>query len=314
MSSVTNFVFACDESGGKGFSDVPEKYDGEVGVFAGILLRGDKVDEARKQLQEVHDRYAPSEGKYHIADLVNGVQEELRKAVFEVIIKNEINCFWHAIHVQGFHKWHTEQTANFNTMLAEFDDGTPKRIKTGSPRDKLESLHVHLFTGLYSAVVAYLEEAECTKVGIEIRSDNIDSTIVKDFEESKERLLSDDPMVVTKKGFDTVTKELVERTMTISTLLPEEYDLNIEIEKSTIDTTGKDDPLVLAADVLANSLHYYFKTRGPNEKYRSLNSVSAVKHHPLRQLLHSTSVDDYSCLSDQIYRHPSVPDFPNNIQ
>ena len=37
--TTTKIVFACDESGAKGYADQTESFPGEVGVFAGILVR-----------------------------------------------------------------------------------------------------------------------------------------------------------------------------------------------------------------------------------------------------------------------------------
>lgn len=310
LSTINNYIFACDESGGKGYSNVGEKYDGEVGVFAGLLLSEGKAVNVRRQLQAVHDEFSPHSGKYHIADLDPEQQALLRSAIFKVIQENNIPCLWHAIHVEGFHTWFTKQNATLKASRAEMDDGKPKRVKSNSPRDNDESLHVHLFTGLYGTLVGYFEDKEISPVSLEIRSDHIDKPVVKSIEKSAERLFSDEPEVITKTGFDTLTQEVVRGSITVSVTWPEEYRMHVDIQKSEIDTTGKDDPLVLAADVLANSLHHYFKQRGPSDKYRSLNSLPAIKDHPLSSCLYSLAVDDYTCMSDQIYHHPKAPDFP----
>ena len=43
--------------------------------------------------------------------------------------------------------------------------------------------------------------------------------------------------------------------------------------------------MVLAADVLANSLYHLFKSRNPTELYRPLNCADVVAAHPLAKCL-----------------------------
>src|SRR6266536_5776915 len=47
------------------------------------------------------------------------------------------------------------------------------------------------------------------------------------------------------------------------------------------------DGLVVAADVLANSLAYLFKTRPPEEQFKALNTPEAFQRHTLKDCLDS---------------------------
>lgn len=52
--------------------------------------------------------------------------------------------------------------------------GTPARVGMGSPRDTPASMHVELFSGLYSHDVVFLMERGVAKAEIEIRTDQVD--------------------------------------------------------------------------------------------------------------------------------------------
>ncbi len=69
MTEPTRIIFACDESGAKGYADQDERYPGEVGVFAGILMPEDDVCQKLFPFQNLIAKYTPPSGKLHIADL-----------------------------------------------------------------------------------------------------------------------------------------------------------------------------------------------------------------------------------------------------
>jgi hypothetical protein len=185
MTTTTNVVFACDESGAKGYADQVESYAGEVGVFAGILVPQEREETARPEFQVIYDRYKPATGKLHIADLPPDRQEALRQDVYAAIRKLNLPCFWYAIHVDGLNDWYLTQKKNLEAakQAALAAGQQPPRVKRNSPRDKPASMHEELFAGLYAHLLAFLEERDRKEVAIEVRTDEIDSPIVKNFEE-----------------------------------------------------------------------------------------------------------------------------------
>jgi hypothetical protein len=104
--ATTNVVFACDESGAKGYADQVESYPGEVGVFAGILVPQELDATAQQEFRAVYGRYKPATGKLHIADLPPNQQEALRREVYAAISKLNLSCSWYAIHVGGLNDWY----------------------------------------------------------------------------------------------------------------------------------------------------------------------------------------------------------------
>lgn len=166
-------------------------------------------------------------------------------------------------------------------------------------------MHVVLFEGLYSHLVAFMLERKRQQVEIEIRTDQIDMPIVRRFVEVAKGLLSTDPLVARTTGFDTVEQKVVSGSVTASVKLPPELELSSVVSGLSIKTVPDNDGLVLAADVLANSLNYLFKGRDADTLYGPLNCRDAIAEHPLAS--HLDAFNDWGAgdfIGDGIYRHP----------
>ena len=146
-------------------------------------------------------------------------------------------------------------------------------------------MHVALFSGLYSHIVAFLRERGRQGVNIEIRTDQVDAPLVKGFTEVAKELLDNDPRIANATGFDTVEKKVVTGSVTTTVKMPTELDFSPQVSKLSIVTMPDSDGLVLAADVLANSLNYLFKSRGADALYGPLNCMDAIAGHPLAEHL-----------------------------
>lgn len=307
MVAGCSVVFSCDESGAKGYADQDEGYPGEVGVFAGILIPQEMEAQARPLFDALCDKYRPSLGKLHIAELSIENQSLLRDDVFSAIKELNLPCFWYGIHVAGLHDWYKTQRATIAAAKAraEAERESPPRIKRGSPRDTPPSLHVELFVGLYGHLVAFLLERDCKQTDVEVRTDRVDSPVVQEFEEVAKRLLSDDPELTAVSGWDTVTKKVVKGTLEVRLNVPETLVVSPVVRSVSINTTLLEDGYVLAADVLANSLNYLFKNRPPEEIYGPLNAPDVIIRHPLVD--HLAAFNDWGAgdlIGDRLYRHP----------
>lgn len=309
---MSKVFFFCDESGSKGYAARHETIPGEVGVFAGILVPHSSLSNVQPVFDAIAQKYTPSTGKLHITELSAEKQEALRQDVYNAIRTSGLPCFWYAIHVEGLHQHHvTIQAISQQASAAQKAGraGVQPRIKSGSPREEPASMHVELFAGLYGHVVAFLLERGQSMVELEIRTDQVDTPIVKRFEEVAERLLSSDPEVAKSTGFDTVAKKVVTGSVTVTVKWPEELDLAAVVSSISINTVPDSDGLVLAADVLANSLNYLFLKRDTQSLYAPLNCPEAVKSHPLADHLdtfHDWGQGDF--VGDGIYRHPQSRD------
>ncbi|WP_066663325.1 MULTISPECIES: hypothetical protein [unclassified Sphingomonas] len=301
-------ILACDESGAKGYADQDEQFPGQVGVFAGLFVPEEKLRLAEQQLEAAIAPYRGTDGKLHITDLAPAQQAGLRADIFAAVLALKLPCFWYAIHVAGFHAWHRKTEALHAKARAEMAALNPNpRIKVGSPREKAESLHAILFTGLYAHIVAYVEERRPGPVEIVVRTDNVDAPIAKLFRQKAEDLLNFDPRTSRATGFDTLTKAVVSAEMRFEAEIPPELQVVTEVTSLTITPVGDEDPIVVAADVLANSLCHLFHHRAPDELYGDLNRPSAVESHPLLDVLATFKDWGDRDISDRMYRHPSAP-------
>ncbi|NOG73937.1 hypothetical protein [Roseicella sp. DB1501] len=305
MTGPTRVIFACDESGAKGYANQDEQYTGEVGVFAGILIPEDCVPEKLPPFQKLITKYTPSSGKLHIADLPDAQKDALRRDTYAAIQDSGLPCFWYAIHVAGFRRQYKEE----QQLLDEARKATASStVKRGSSRSNPASMHQALFTGLYSHLVAFLEERGKADVCIEIRSDQVDAPILKEFENAAIRLLSTKPLVSRSTGFDTVTRSIVRGQVSIQVNYSPELAIKSVVRELVFNPVSAGDGLVLAADVLANSLNHLFKHRPPSELYGDLNRPEAVLRHPLAKNLDAFyNWGSGDLVGDRLYRHPKAP-------
>ncbi len=305
MTEPTSIIFACDESGAKGYADQDEQYPDEVGAFAGFLVPEDYLAGKLPLFHALISKYSSSDGKLHIADLSPEQQEALRQDVYQAIQNSGLPCFWYAIHVAGFHSWHQVEQRLLKDARAATAGSTVKR---GSARPDPSSLHAALFNGIYGHLIAFLEEHGETNVDMEVRSDQIDPPIIKVFEEEAHRLLSTDPNIALGTGFDTATKTVIHGQVSSQIHYPPELEIKTAVRNLTFNPIQAGDGLVLAADVLANSLYDLFKTRPDNERFSSLNTPAAVAAHPLAKNLDAFSNwGEGDLLGDRLYRHPKAP-------
>jgi hypothetical protein len=296
---VTHIVLACDESGAKGYAGGGEKYPGEVGVFAGLMVPGEKLVEAQSTFDALVTKYAPPNGKLHVADLPSDRQAALRTDVYDLIRNLHLPCFYEAIHVAGFDASHQ------NLLDAIAANPRPNRsaIKRSSNPKKAPSLHVALFQGIYSKVLAFCMERDRLNLHIEIRTDNVDDPIAKEFYRSARSLLDYGAKVKIVKGYDPVAKKVVEGRIETGAAAPSEQ-LPIMIDLLELEIKDDTDGLVVAADVLANSLNYHFKNRPADRLYTALNTPEAFATHPLYECLDSYWDWGVYNFTDSYYRHP----------
>jgi hypothetical protein len=308
-ASIKRVILACDESGAKGYADQNERHPGEVGVFAGLLIPEEDLARTTATLNAAVNPFRGTDGKLHITDLAPQQQAALRTAIFDAVRETNLPCFWYAIHAAGFHQHYRkmqQMLADSRSAVAALNP-TP-RVKTGSARDAPDLLHNALFQGLYMHLVAFIEERTPGPIRIEVRTDRVDAPIARLFNEKAARLLDDSPRRTSVKGFDVQDQRLVEAHIEMTTDYPDALKVATKVETLAVVPTGDDDPLVIAADVLANSLCHLFHQRGPRELYTDLNRPDAILAHPLAHHLcafHNWGGADL--VGDRLYRHPLAP-------
>lgn len=302
---ITHIVLACDESGAKSYADRDEAYSGEIGVFAGLMAPADFVAQAGPDFDTVAAKYATPEGKLHITDLSPSNQAALRNEMFELIRTHRIPCFYEAIHVAGFHHEHK----NISSVVAQAGNVHTGPVKLSKNALKPSSLHMALFLGLYSKIIAFCLERKQMRLHIEVRTDRVDSPIIKNFRDVANELLNFDSKIMRVTGYDTEAGKMIEGSLAVKSNLDP---MPITVEHLEFKVVDDRYGIVVAADVLANSLYYLFKTRSPQEKFRALNNPEAFQRHPLKDCLDSFLNWNGYNFTDTFYRHPNDPDLQHS--
>ena len=307
MSKTTKVIFVCDESGAKAYSDQREAYPGEVGVFAGILVPEEVEPDSGPIFRNICDKYRETEKKLHIVDLSSANQKKLRNDIFAAIRQFKLPCFWYAIHVEGLYDWyHTQETLYAKARQDASHANQQKRYNSGSPREKRQSMHEELFSGLYSHLIAFLEERKRGHVEIEVRTDRIDNSIIKRFRDSCNSLLEEYPHISETTAWDSLTKKVVRGNIKFDVEWPDSMDIEVKVKGLKIVLSDDDDCYVIAADVLANSLHFLFKARPHAERYKPLNAPVAIEKHEIADNLAAfRDWGDGDLIGDRLYKHPN---------
>ena len=221
QQAPTFVVLVCDESGAKGYADRDETCPGEVGVFAGILIPGDRLNAIQAQFDAIAKKYQTSPGKVHITDLTPEQQAQLRKEMFDLITQLQLPCFFEATHVAGFHDYFRRLKKLSDTARAQ--RRSPVKLSGKGPEP--ESLHVALFFGLYSKFLAFCMERDQRLLHLEVRTDQVDSPIFKNFQGSANSLLDYGAKIERVTGFDPETKKVLHGTIETK-VVPAAYHTN----------------------------------------------------------------------------------------
>jgi hypothetical protein len=286
----------CDESGAKGQATNAETSPGELGVFAGYVLRDDQVQEVSAALSG----FIPATdgtGKLHITDLQPAEQGTLRDSIFKYFLEHRIPCLYEAIYVAGFHADFLDRQQALEN--AKKSRRSPIRLNV---RAEVEFLHHALFQGLMAKGMAYHEESGFTDQLTAVL-DNVDKPIAEIFVEKTEELLSvEQPQSHLVKAYDLSTKTPLRGEVRSTVKLPPTFKLAINTGKVTVSIQPTPDPFTLAADVLANSFWYHFNEINQRSLGAPLHNAQAVQTHQLRAVIWGL-LDDW--MSDTLYAHPA---------
>lgn len=291
----------CDESGAKGCSDVSEAYDGETGVFAGYLVDQNQIPVIRDRMATIAFKYFANAAKYHIADLQNEKKEELRREVFEVICQNNLTCIYEAIHVEGFKAEHDR--------IQEIKNNAKKSTRSEvriSSNVKKDSLHEVLFQGLFAKAIAYGIDTFSNAYKLIVLIDRVDWPVYKSIKGSAKELTDFSQTEVKNTGWNPRSQQVVKGTIKIMMDIPNSYGMSdIENAVFELNMDEKNSPLMLGADILANSINYVFKSRNKEDIGKPLNDKSSVQTHQLIGQFYGFMDDaDQAWTSDIIYMHP----------
>ena len=296
MPSVT---FALDESGAKGYSDNREKVKGELGVVAGVLVPTEHVSRMVSEIGKITERFKTN-GKLHITDLAPLDQESLRNQIFTYLASVNARWVYEAMYVEGLYS-----NAQFVSSLR---DNTKKNQRSGvkvSSNEKNDLLHTQLLLGAFGKGVAFCLDNVGSTVHLNVITDQLDASIVKEFRKDANRLLN-----VGKKnerkvtGFDTTTQKVV--TGSITTEITEGLDALGDFSGVTYEIAISDSPLTLVADIIANSVYHHLSSLQEKTPGCQLNTLDSIKGHQLDAFVYGVTgqESDAPQVADTIFRHP----------
>lgn len=291
----------CDESGAKGYSDVSEAYPGETGVFAGYLINGNHLPKFRKHINQIASKYFSATTKYHITELSDEKKEDLRNEVFDAIKQNNLVCVYEAIHVEGFKAEHDRIISIKNSHVKE----RRSDIKV-SNNIKSDSLHGILFQGLFAKAIAYCLDTFNSGYKLTILIDRVDRPVYQCIKNAAKELTDFSPSETKVTGWDPHSQQVVKGKIEVVMDIPASYgmsDIADTLFEMSMDESNS--PLMLGADILANSINYVFKSRNQEDIGKPLNDKYSVHTHQLYQQFYGLWEDkDSAWTTDAIYMHP----------
>ncbi|MCR3946178.1 MULTISPECIES: hypothetical protein [Aeromonas] len=260
---MDNMILVLDESGAKGYATNDEKYDGEVGVMAGYVYTEEEILDIKRMFSQfITPFYNTINGKFHITDLEITDQETLRNNIFFAFKRTKLQWFYQAIYSKGFHQ-------------SEFMAGR------GGLQDNKKSLHEELFEKMLITSLCMVHSLGKHNLKLVVKTDNVDSGTLKKFNKTAEFirhifLQNEREIFRYVRNGDKYEKEIAYLSVKCDSA-PKFDELIIEVECDS-------SPLTVAADILANSVHYHLRERQKINLGTSLNNKTAIDKHPLVDL------------------------------
>jgi hypothetical protein len=292
-----DIVIFCDESGAKGYAEKPEQISGEIGVFAGFFIPRSLIKPVSSIFRDALSHFRSEGRKMHIAEVAPEQRGTLQQAVFDLFLTYRIPCFYEAIHSEGIHAIHQTQVEAVEKVLAS------KRSNANKSRRRIRGrlLHAELFQALYGKILAFCAKSGKTRLEVEVLVDRVDDAILEQFRIDAKRLLEDERVV--EIPFKDPTTGKRHKAKLILRLLNQPAP--VSVSKCVVNLTSEHRELLLAADVLSNSLYGHLLNRPEEMKFHPLNSREAVSTHPLARFLNLGQPNfDFS---DSFLSHPQSP-------
>jgi hypothetical protein len=272
-----NAIAFIDEAGEKGLiRNLQEDRDEKIGLLSSLICPTDRIDEFRAAFAPAFDRFKAEGGaqleKTHITEAFKPGNEslremaaEVRKEILKVILRENVPIIYCARRMR---------------LLREAGEGIDdlrKRAKESRrathiavpARPSTARVEHDLFTGLVLRLDAFAQDFNLGL--IELATDEIDLPVALGIAQSIDETRSLSSSVTTVKAYDLITKKPVQKALTVTVSAPFELDVK-HIGKLAV--VGKDDPLVFAADVIANSLNEHLLSLSNTSP---LNAPSSIK-------------------------------------
>lgn len=265
-----------DESGYKGKSSkLPTNCDKKLSVFVGVPVPVNKENMMSSLFQPLFNKFKagiPANMKLHITDAlasenqaIKNLAMEVKKGYLEIFKEYEEKFIFGAkrasIEKQNFASKQALLKNLRNTMNPNLD------IKVPYPRETLEG---YAFLDLFGKIEAFTQDYEFDRANLFL--DKIDDAKKKEYEAQIEHFRNLNDQTYHKvTAWDKMNKKTVTQEGSISFSVK---GIHLENRVANIQIVGKDNPLILLADILANEIHRYMISIPENAKLHAENSYS----------------------------------------
>lgn len=284
-TEVADFLAYTDEAGTRGpVRDLTPAQDHEISLLCSLPVPSEHDEQLRRTLQPLYERFkaaAPPGATLHVTDAFLPGNEAWR-TVTEAV-RYELFCTMHAMRIIVIYAARRAQVARTmfdigETVVAHAKSKKMSKVKiVGGNRPNDLRLEDDLMINLALLFDAFAEHEGRKRV--DIKFDQTDAAVVKRYEKAIEVTRNISQSQKTVQGWDPEKQERVFREMIIKAGAPFPLDTRYV---GNISVVGKDDALIFATDVVANSLWRHLRTLPPDAP---LNSATSVATWPLGELV-----------------------------
>lgn len=278
MSEHKNGIVAfADEAGYRAaVRDLTAQNDREISLICTLLIPAQYEDSVRASVQPLYDRFrlaAPSNAVLHISDAFKPGNESwgevaalVRQELFALMQKRRIIIIYVARRAALARKLYEDSEA---LKLQARANKTSKVKIVGANRPDDTRIEDDVMISLALMLDTFAEQEGGRRV--DIKFDQLDAAVAERYENALEttRNVSGSTHVV--KGWDPEKRGKVTGKIDVRASAPFELDSKF---LGRITVAGKDDPLVFAADVVANSLWRHLSKLAVDAKLNEASSVS----------------------------------------
>ena len=271
----TDTLAFVDEAGARGFSrNLTSARDREVALMCALMFPPERIEEFRSSFRPGYDRFVgamPDGGKPHITDAFApgneawaAVAQSVRSEFYHLIRRSEIRVVYEArrlkVERQSFK--HMESIKSQARAMSH----SRARILEGPSQARVEE---ELIIGLVLKLDDFCEAAQRHRV--DLFFDEIDEGLTKLYRKAMDRTGNISKTKHVVKGWDPEKKSLVRGA--ISSQAYASFPLDTQ-HLGDLHVVGKADPLILATDIVANSLNYHLRRLPPDAFLNRPSSIA----------------------------------------
>lgn len=272
-----NVIAYIDEAGAKGFSrKLGPGRDDEIGLMSAVLFPADRVDAMREEYRPGFDAFcaaAPAGAKHHFTDAFSpgneawaGVADTVRTEFGDIIRRQTPPIVYDARRLAVQRRSHeVTETLKADAEAARRN----KRIQLPT-RVSARRVETELIEGLTVKLDALAEASDWSL--IDLWFDEIDGVLAQHYSDHIDSLRHVSSSTHTVKGWDSEARTPVQAEVRIDIGGPIPLDVT-RIGRVTV--VGKTDPLVLVADLIANSLHRHLRDLDSQARLNAPDSIEA---------------------------------------